>query len=235
MKPMFLGAYWGPRAESVERCAVRFHEFLTGLQKCDESFSRWYERKSSQNKSLQSPIIVPDLEGLANVLMRGQNRANVARTVAEDLGFQVGLWNGETSSKYSSCSLQCGLYWKSKSPESSLGNCVVLDLPAELSDLSNHQIMSQALAATIKAWEPDWAGVVSEASMQTRKFDVREPFVDWIVYVPHKVQGLGEPSVVSELQGYGSIIIVQPSPPVAENMESQLAISRVETALRRIR
>ncbi len=228
-----LGAYWGPRPESAEKCAERLHVFLTGLRDCHESLSQWYQKADSRKKSLQRPLESLEAPSLIEILNGGRNRENASGTVSEDLGFQIGLWNGQKGDEKASFSLRCGLYWRSATPSVSVGNCVVLDLPKNLGTLASPQRMSQALAVTALAWQPDWAGVMSESSMLARNFNAEVPFVDWMVYVPHKVEGIAEPASISALPGHGSIVVVQPNPPSVSSAASQALISSVENVVKR--
>lgn len=227
-----LGAYWGPRQEPVERCAERLSEFLRSLHEQHSALERWYLRAPTLKKSLQRPLGNFEIQTLTDLLMKGQNRENANRTVSDDLGFQLGLWNGEQGAMQASLSVLCGLCWASRTPSVSLSNCVVLDLPKELGDLAEANRMIQLLAATARAWNPDWAGVMSEASMLTRGFDAEEPFVDWMIYVPRRIEKVAEPSFLLQLE-VGSIIIVQPDPPSATDLQSLAHIERVGNAIQR--
>ena len=206
-----------------------------GLQTCDESLSHWYRKAATPQKSLQNPIQNIEPEDLSKILARGRNRENANGTVSEDLGFQVGFWNGQEGAGHASLSIRCGLYWRSANPGVSLGNCVVLDLPKDLGALAAPSRMSKLLALTAEAWQPDWAGVMSESSMLNKNFDAEDPLVDWMIYVPHKVEGLSDPSSVVGLQGNGSLVIVQPDPSSTEKTESLSLISNVENAIKRAR
>lgn len=230
-----LGAYWGARLESAEKCAERLHVFLTGLRDCHESLSLWYQKADSPRKSLQRPLESIETPSLIKILKEGRNRENASGTVYEDLGFQVGFWNGQEGDGKASFSLRCGLYWQSTNPGVSVGNCVVLDLPKNLGTLASPQRMSQVLAVTASAWQPDWAGVMSESSMLAKNFDAEEPFVDWMVYVPRKVEEISEPAFISALPCHGSLIVVQPDPPSLDNVASQDLVSRVEAVVKRAR
>ena len=227
-----LGAYWGARSESVERCADRLHKFLTGIRDSHQSLSHWYQKAASPKKSLQKSLGSFETQSLVRILLGGRNRENVNRTVSEDLGFHLEFWNGQKGDAQASVGLTCGLYWQSATPGISVSNCVVLDLPKDLGILASWQTMSQLLTVTAEAWQPDWAGVMSESSMLSRNFDAEVPFVDWMVYVPYKVEGVTEPAFVSELAGFGSIIVVRPNPPSVDDVESSALVSSIESVLK---
>lgn len=227
-----LGAYWGARRESVEQCADRLQTFFEALLSGGDLLSQWYPKASSPKKSLEHPLDRGNSQMLIEILMKGQNRANAQGAVSEDLGVQVGFWNGKQGEDQASFSLRCGLYWKSSNASASVGNCVVFDLPKNLGILSEPLRMVELLAETARAWNPDWAGVMSESSMLTRGFDAEEPFVDWMVYVPRRLEKVAEPSFLRQLEA-GSIVVVQPTPPSATELSSLAHIERVGKAIQR--
>jgi hypothetical protein len=57
------------------------------------------------------------------------------------------------------------------------------------------------------------------------------PFVDWMVFVPRRIDGVPPLSSVIELQGLGSLITVQPTPPSGNDPEELPRVHRVEKAL----
>jgi hypothetical protein len=133
--------------------------------------------------------------------------------VIEELGFRVTLWNGGSGKKTAGLSIKCGLYWTSPTANAGMSNCVTLDLPEDLGDLKQVDRMSAMLAAIARAWEPDWAGV------------------DWLVYVPRRIDRVLPPSSAIQLEN-GSLIVVQPDPPTVNNTEDQENIRRIESILR---
>jgi hypothetical protein len=116
-----------------------------------------------------------------------------------------------------------------------VGNCVLLDLPEDLGEFGNSSQMSGVLGLTARAWEPDWAGVMSNRSIDARDFDAEVPFVDWMVYLPYKVKGVPPPSFVIDLDGDGTIIVVQPDPFLTGVTECSALIGKVENAIKHAR
>ena len=222
-----LGAYWGARAESIDQCARRLGIFLAGLADNHESLSIWYEALSSRKQSLLKPVQAPDTGTMIQLLNRGRNRENVEGKVMDDLGFQIGLWNGQAGAKRATLNIRCGLYWESSTPGVSVGNCVVLDLPQDLPTRVTSEKMSQILQVAVQAWDPAWAGIMSEQSMLTRGFDAQVPFVDWIVFLRRRILIVTPPSFTIELQERGSIVVVQPDPPSHDDPEALARIERV--------
>jgi Immunity protein 52 len=222
-----LGADWGARRESIEECANRLEAFFAEIVAHHDLLSLWYQKASDPKRSLEHLVDGNNRQMLIKILMKGQNRENVHGAVSEDLGFQVGFWNGQKGDDQASLTIRCGLYWKPSSRNISLGNCVVMDLPKSLLALSETERMVELLATTVRAWTPDWAGIMSESSMVARRFDAEKPFVDWMVYVPRRIRSVIEPASIWELQE-GSIIVVQHTPPQSNELRSLALIERIE-------
>jgi hypothetical protein len=227
-----LGAYWAARKESVEQCAKRLHRCLADLAACDPAFATWYERGRSRSQAQANPVKTGDgVRALVSLLDRGRNRRDSDRGVIEELGFQVGLWNGGVGGEEVGLSVTCGLYWESSSPRASLTNSVVLNIPIRPGDLRQAGQVACMLTAVAIAWEPEWAGVMSNEAMSARGFNAKTPFVDWMIFTRRKIDTLPAPSSATELQGLGSLIVVQPVPPSLSAPDELARIHQVERAL----
>jgi hypothetical protein len=222
-----LGAYWKPRQESIEQCADRLLSFMRGLTESDITFSQWYRLGHSRQDALKRRVDVQSYDEIFTLLDKGRHRRDIGKTVMEDLGFSVGIWNGGEDEKDVGLHIRCGLYWISPNHNVSLGNCVTLGLPKKLGALGDSSKMGRILAITATCWEPDWAGVFSDEAKDARDWK-RKPFVDWMVYVPQKIAGVPPPSTVTHLENGGSVIVVQPNPPSVNNPEDQERIQRIE-------
>lgn len=227
----FLGAYWPARQESIDQCADRLLSFFSELAECDEVFSSWRETGWSRKQAVEKTAEVSNREYLLKRLDRGRNRRDIGHEIIEELGFSVHFWNGREKGKAVGLHVNCGLHWISPAPNASLGNCVTLDLPEDLGELRQTERTVRVLAAAARAWEPDWAGVMSKESMTVRSFDAKVPFVDWMVYIPRKIGGVSPPSRVIGLEDIGSIIIVHPVPP-ENGIEEILRIREIEELLK---
>jgi hypothetical protein len=230
MSGFFVGGYWAARKESIEQCAERLSRFFADLAACDPSLTTWYERGRSRQQAAEQRAEVRDENYLRNLLDRGRNRRDVGRTVIEELGFRTGLWNGGDENKAIGLNITCGLYWTSPNPSASMSNSVTVDLPENLGELKQSERMAGVLAAVARAWEPDWAGIMSRDAMSARAFNAKVPFVDWMVFVPRKIDNVPAPSSLIRLEK-GSLIVVQPDPPVATDTEAQNSIRKIEDIL----
>lgn len=227
---LFLGAYWSARQESIEGCADRLYRMFSELSSCDQTVATWYELARSRKQALARQVAFGNRDYLLDLLNRGRHRRDSDRTVIEELGFGIGLWNGGDEEKAANISVHCGSYCEQ------VGNSVVLDLPEDLGDLGRPERMAAVLASVVRAWEPDSGGVMSNAAMKAKDYRVAVPFVDWMFYVSYKlarrIPPLAPPARVQEVEGLGSIIVVQDERPDRANPEHVRNIERVEAALR---
>jgi hypothetical protein len=226
-----VGAYWKARKETVHACADRLVRFLKALASCDPLFAAWYKLGKSRRQAKQVEIDFKNKDCLLDLLDRGRHRKDIGKGVMEDLGFSVGMWNGGETTKMVGLSITCGLY--STVPGLG-GNCVVINLPEELGDLREAERMASVLIGVVKCWEPDWAGVISRKSRNTRNFVPGKPFVDWMLYGSNKLMPnpkVPEPSLVIPVDALGSLIIVQQEPVEANNPIHLQRVKAVESAL----
>jgi hypothetical protein len=228
----FLGAYWPARCESIEQCADRLQGCFAGLSICDPVLATWYELGQSRKQALQKRADAGSRDYLIAMLNSGRNRRDIGKTVIEELGFHIGVWNGGADGKESGLGITCGQY----STAPGLGsNCVNLDLPERLGDLERAEHMARVLEVVAESWEPDWAGVMSGAAMDARDFTARKPFVDWMLYLSNglvfPIPELLRPAKVQHVGKIGSIIVVQPEPPDPANCQHLRNIQQVEKVL----
>lgn len=222
-----LGAYWKPRRETIEQCANRLLGFMQGIAQCDEVFVDWYHLGRSRKDALKRKIDTRSPDELFTLLYKGRH-LNFYKEVIENLGFSIGIWNGGEPGKEVSLHISCG---QSAEVPGLRGNCVVISFPEDLRGLADPARTSRILLLASTCWEPDWAGIFSNEAMSNRDFRV-EPFVDWMVYVPNKINSVPPPSSVAYLDNGGSLIVVQPKPPAVDNAEDQERIRRIDEILR---
>lgn len=224
-----LCAYWQPRKESVLACADRLGRYLTTLSTCDPAFTDWYERGRPRRKSLEARVDFKNESYLVDLLERGRHRRDVGEGAMEDLGFCIGLWNGGRLAKMTGLSVTCGLYATTAGLG---GNCVILDLPEDLGDLRQSKQMANVLVATATSWEPEWAGVFSVDAMNKRDYNPSVPFIDWIVYVSHKLAPapLAIPSA-KVIDDMGTLVVVEQGLEGGESLGHLQQVKAIEAAL----
>ena len=227
--PYFMGAYWAARRESAERCADRLYRMFSELSACDQPMTTWYEQAKSRKKSPARRVDFEDREYLLNLVNRGRHR-NDDKEQVEELGYLMSFSNGGDSEKAATMNVTCGSYseW--------VGNSVTLNLPESLGNLGQSGRMVCVLAAVARAWEPEWAGVMSRDAMNTRGFDAKHPFIDWLLYLSNSVTPqippLPQSAMVQQVDGVGWIIVVGDEPPAFATPEHLRSIKQVEVLLK---
>lgn len=206
-----LIARWGPRAESVVDAADRLQRCLVGLSSLSSAFATWFEQKGSM-LAKHSEVSLTS-ESLQRQLERGRHRDEPGTPAMEDLGFHIGLWNGQALP--SSFGLAIGGW----SPH--LWNDFVLRLPRVRADRQpiDPEEGWGLMQVVVDAFDPDWATLVSSAVMDGQ--DVNDsPIVGWLTYVKWAVESPA--NVVSRPIGNGTAL--QASPDVG-----RLAFDDIET------
>jgi hypothetical protein len=227
-----LRAYWGPRKETIDKCADRLGQFLARIAVRSDSLAAWFEKSRSRRKATEKAID-SGKDGLMDLLRRCQNREDTTGDVIEDLGFHVALWNGRRGKEVSSLSIKCGMHCSVPG----VGfNCVLLNLPEDLGTLANGVAMAQLFADTVESWEPERATVCSELAVDNRGFDARRPFVDWMVYVAElKIAATSVPDAADVRQvASGTMIVVEDGPENAIASEHLHKVVQIENAIRRV-
>ena len=197
-KGYFLGAYWGPRKESLDQCGGRLASFISRLASRSRLFAAWYETGWSRKDALRRKVDTADHNVILGLLEKGLTRRDDGQ-VFEDAGSTVVLWNGLDGEQSVGIDVHCG----DGSPW--IGNRVNIDLPEVLGRLSEASAMVAVVRDVVECWDPRTAWVSSELAMHERGFYGRgregpsltdSPFVDWILYL----QGL-DASMVDSCEG----------------------------------
>lgn len=92
---MFAGAYWGSRPETQQDAARRLLAFIERGSEISEALGSWYPKQRRKPTRPLKPIAT-ELGELASRLK--SNRRDTDGTVIEELGFSIGVWNGESMS-----------------------------------------------------------------------------------------------------------------------------------------
>ncbi len=231
MDSFYVGAYWKARKESVAECTDRLSEFLSRLSASHEVYSTWYEKGMKRRNIAQKKVDISDRSRLVGLLVKGRSRADdVKRSIIEDLGFSVSLWNGQPEAKAVSFNVACGIFFSSPH----FANCVVLDLPDALQDFAQSSRVVEVVRLVAECWEPDWGGAISRMSREQRGYSDGGPFVDWIVYLSDAiatVAAVPAPSRVERVGRLGSIVVVQDEPVALGGPAHLDRLARVERAI----
>jgi len=225
MQRFVLGAYWSARRDELEECVYQTRRCFAGLAAIDPLLARWFELGRYRKNALERDVDTRDVQALQALLLRGRNRRDIDRAVIGELGFTLNLWNGADEGIDASVRIHCGSY------SERVGNSVVVDLPYRSETLEWVAKASSLLALVARIWRPEWAGIMSKTAMRERNFAADYPFVDWMVYVPRSIEEVPPPGCVESIDGLGSILIVQPHPPVGGDHAELSRIREVENLL----
>ncbi|WP_157137826.1 Imm52 family immunity protein [Herbaspirillum lusitanum] len=175
METYLAAAYWGPRKESIEACAVRAENFFASLEFTSDLLKGWRRqgvRKSTASKTSPESLTTESLLGL---LSSGRNRRDGDGSSIDNLGYRISLWNGGDTTTAASIMITCGLY----AGTVGLSNAAVLRLPVKF-DIFSRNCAEALMRNFILAWDPDW--VVLASSSNLARIDTG-PFLDQGVYI----------------------------------------------------
>jgi hypothetical protein len=223
---VYVGAYWGPRQESIDGCADRLGRFFQDIARCDSVFKHWYDQGRSRKDALKRPIDVHSRDVVFQLLEKGRHRRALDRSLVEDMGFMIGLWNGQPDEKSLSLNVSCGMFADS----SNLSNAVVLDLPEDLEKLADTNRLATLLEIMARVWDPEWAGVISRASREARGWKGGSPFVDWMLYLNRT--GMDQTKLppgasAKVIDNRGTILVVQEQPIDSSNPKDMANVNAV--------
>jgi hypothetical protein len=201
-----INAQWGDRSEPFEVCLERLERYLTGLSGVSVGLDTWFETGTSRQSAKSLPVDV-SRESLSKLLLSGQNRRDqVPRTVIEELGYVIALWNGERNSV--GLMTHCGAFGDKAH------NAVTLSLPVPEDDalaLYDPTILERITELTIATWDPEWATVVSN-----RLRNAQEPgkvVAGWATYLRQSLDSSIVPaSLLTRPLGRGTIMVARSAP-----------------------
>lgn len=180
-EPFYLGAYWGPRRESAAARARRLADCFARLGACSELLGSWRE-KVDRKEQASHTAVSSESEALRELMLAGVNRRDADGSPIDELGFSVGLWNGDREAAIG-LSISCG-GWASTP---GVMNAFVLDLPPRLpgptAQLYELDTALAIMRAVVEAWEPDWATLTSYELAAALDPAPREPSVGWVTFL----------------------------------------------------
>lgn len=187
---MILGAYWGPRSESLESCIARVDAWLESLAAVDSRLTSW---RLTADRPDVAPAF-PSGDALADV-MRRLRGASDGDVVPDDAGYLVSGWNASE--------LSFNVRIGESAP--TLGNAVVLRLPdAVVPDITVDAAV-EAVAVTARAFEPRVSALVDRAAARAQAPRMSDPYVGRVTYVAEQVPDLD--GVEQVPVGPGTVIV----------------------------
>jgi hypothetical protein len=226
--------YWKPRKEDLDACTARLQRFLLTLSECDPVFEKWYRKGMSGKSALRTEIDLTTKENFVNMFDLGRHLRDSDKSVIDELGFQIGVWNGKKSIKMVGLSVTCGQY---ASTEGLGGNNIMLELPEDLGGLKSYDQMLKVLSAVVDCWEPDWAGVYSVEATDSREFNTSIPFIDWMVFLSaRKWVCASVPEVLPRRtdDSQGTILVLESEPPQPGDIAHIERVHQIERAIRSV-
>ncbi len=197
---MFIGAYWGPRQESLESCVCRLHMAFQTLAAMSPDLARWHLKAKSRAAALRHTVDVGDVQQLRDMLLRGQRRDDVGHALMISLGFSFGLWNGMTDLHEAAVNGTIGLH--SRTTAQSLGNCFLVTLPSTFQQSADAAAAGKGLYSLAVALGAEWAGIMPRRATAEASFDARVPQVHWITFVGRRqVPESRELHIIREARG----------------------------------
>mgnify|MGYP001767594193 CR=1 FL=1 len=231
----YVGAYWGNREESAERCAARLGRWLSALAGFDPAFRRWFRKARSRREALKHEVLVDPI-GLVDLIRGGRTKDDTGGEIPE-LGFGVSFWNGESGDRSAGMSIRCGGY--ASSEQAWLPNACIVDLPSR-GDGPTQAMTGTALVELMRilgdCWDPDWASAVSRLYQQLRPVPpIGAPEVGWATYFSERRGPIPvlPPLAKSTPLSAGTVVILTEEPFTTTNPVHLSVASEVEEGLRR--
>lgn len=94
MVSSYIGAYWGPRTESVDQCAERVSRFLLALADVDPALIGWRDQGDSEIAALSNPVVSPDPAAIVDRLEADRQRDSNGQ-VLDEFGYLTSWWNAQ--------------------------------------------------------------------------------------------------------------------------------------------
>lgn len=177
----YVGAYWGSRGEPVDACAQRLARFLADLAATSPLLGSWFKTANSRRAALKRPIGASE-ESLRELLLAGRaRRDDETRSVITELGFSVGMWNGQD--------VPVGLRVRCGAPVSVQGmtsNVVVMQLPTAEGDglaLYRREVALAVMRSVVAVWQPSWATWSGHRLRDAQDRQPGEVVTGWATYV----------------------------------------------------
>lgn len=144
---MIISVFWGPRSCEIQDCGKRIFESLKVIEEYFPSLNTWFE-KGRRTPDFNQQVLLGDANRISKLLSNGRNRNDRDGGVIHELGYRLGLWNGNDSFG-STVSVQCG----STSPVKGIKNSFVIEMPTKFEDTTDEGI--ELLKRLISIWHAE--------------------------------------------------------------------------------
>lgn len=150
----YVGAYWGPRAQSVDECAKFVADLIGKMAGIDPLLAGWRSGANSRSNAIDQTVVSVDHVDIVERLLSGRNRTDTDGAVIEDLGFSVVWWNG---SKEKETSIGLSIHVGVTSPWTLNSVVVRLPGPAAAPNLYMRENAYKILTTIIDIFNPEHA------------------------------------------------------------------------------
>jgi hypothetical protein len=198
---------------------------LSALASVDPTFVEWYQLGNSA-KSAKKYKVDTTQDALVH-LITGKRDKPTEQLSEDNLGYRVGLWNGEEHAGVN-LSIRCGGF----SPWAPVNACV-LSLPSDQKVL--HRLLSvptleHLLRCLVTAWDPDWGSVITDSLRdQHINYYGKLPALGWVSYlaIPSDSIPLLESPSWNAPMGSGSVIVATEEPFSEANEYHMVVLQRI--------
>ncbi len=228
-----ITGYWGPRRETPQTCAARLSRMFDALSAIDSVFGNWL--CSSQMKLV--PHATLSLDGLAALIEKGVDRAEVSRRPTPQYGYRFGAVNSaKKNPRLVDVSVHAG---QEVSANFFINTASIRTAPLDDQNASfiNLQVFKPALLALASAWDVTWCAAYpwSLLDLRTKPNPPRPWFsLAWMTYISPRFAPMITPprSAISEWLPNGALLMIATEERFETENPAHLAVARdIEAAL----
>jgi immunity protein 52 of polymorphic toxin system len=228
-----INSYWGPRRETPQTCAARLSRMFEELSHIDPVFGNWL--CFSQMKLV--PRASLSLDGLAALIQRGVDRAEVTDRPTPQYGYRFGALN---SAKKNPRSISLSVHAGRELPGNFLINSASIrtaPLDDENASFINLRVFKLALLALASAWDVTWCSAYpwSLVRLKTKPEPPRPWFsLAWMTYISPRFAPMITPprSAISDWLPNGALLMIATEERFETENPAHLAVARdIEAAL----
>ena len=161
METAVASCFWKSRSETADDCANRALIFFRLLSDHGQVFRHWRKTGRSAQSAQANAVDTSHLATVHSLFQSGRLRRDLDNAAMEELGFAIGLWNGEVGSLSAKLRIHCGI-----AASTTLLNSVVLHFPSPMAEDQGELL--GLLDNLIESWDPDFAQIYR---------DDQEPFL----------------------------------------------------------
>jgi hypothetical protein len=184
MKRYCLCSYRNIRKRSLEDCVEDTRTLFAGLAALDGEMFRWKKRGWSKTKAMSHPLLdIEDREILRGLLLKGVNHTDYPKEPIPELGYHIGLWNGNPKDEASAnLSLSNGSYAKTAT------NAFVLQFPDHGRLDADDALAQRMMQLAVDVLDAEWAVLYHDHAGFARPDDL---FLDRALYISNRMRWWG--------------------------------------------